>query len=125
MATLNEIHQMLGAVLNETSALKEEAAKQSKLADDRDKDASENRGKTYRSLEVLHTEVAAVRSEVKALDVRITDMEPGWKDYQKKMYQVEGAGKLGAGLWWFGGWLLSAAAALTSAFYWFTSTPKN
>lgn len=84
-------------------------------------DASDSRRRTHEKMDALGQELHSVRSEVRDLAERVTDIEPTWKDYLRKQDQVRGAGTLGKAIWKAGGWLLAAAVAIVGFYAWVTS----
>lgn len=73
-------------------------------------EAASVRGKMYDELKSIRTEVQEVKGDVQNLSERVGNLEPGVEDYLQKQQQIAGAGKLGRGLWWFGGVILAAAS---------------
>lgn len=112
-ASLNDVYHRLGGIERSISMIAEEQIR-----------AANKRGEMYASQEATRIEVGEVKGEIRALDKRVSAMEPGFDEYMRLRHQVDGAGKLGRGLWWLGGWIIAAASGLVAFLYWLTGWPK-
>ena len=84
-----------------------------------------SRQRMYDKLEQTDSKVEKIESRVERLEHAITTMSPTVAEFLTYKAQVQGAGKLGRFLWWAGGVLLGAAAALATQWHnlvpWFTA----
>ena len=84
-----------------------------------------SRQRVYAKLEQTDDKIDKIKNRVERLEHAITTMSPTVAEFLAYKAQVQGAGKLGKFLWWLGGILLSAAAALATQWHnivsWFTA----
>lgn len=92
------------------------------------REAAESRKQVYDKLEEQSSHIALIGSRVQTLEKAIVDMSPTVAEFVTMKAQVQGAGKLGTGLWTIGSWVLTAAVGFVSAWAWlqgfFSNTPK-
>lgn len=83
-----------------------------------------SRQRMYDKLEQTDDKIDKIENRVERLEHAITTMSPTVAEFLTYKAQVQGAGKLGKFLWWLGGILLGAAAALATQWHnvvsWFT-----
>ena len=84
-----------------------------------------SRKRMYDKLEQTDEKVDKIENRVERLEHAITTMSPTVAEFLMYKAQVQGAGKLGKFLWWVGGVMLGAAAALTTQWHnivsWFSA----
>ncbi len=72
-----------------------------------------SRQRMYDKLEQTDEKVDKIENRVERLEHAITTMSPTVAEFLMYKARVQGAGTLGKVLWWVGGVMLGAAAALT------------
>jgi len=90
------------------------------LSEDR-RDSAESRRRTYEKLDSTNASITALDNRVDGLEKSINTMSPTVAEFLEYKSQVRGAGRLGKGLWWLGGFILGAAVALVNGWNWILS----
>lgn len=86
------------------------------MAEER-KSSAVSRQRVYDKLDKTDHMISKIENRVERLEHAITTMSPTVAEFLTYKAQVQGAGKLGKFLWWIGGLLLGAAAALATQWH--------
>lgn len=123
MASLNEIHGMVGKLTASMESVNEKVDDLRDQIRDSEKASSESRANVHRRLDDLVMRTTHLESDMSATKNKVEGMEKVTVEVTTLRTKAEGAGTLGYWLLRAGGFILSAAGGFAAAYTYLTGRP--